>query len=141
MLDQTLAIILIISILGALGIVGYTLTKPKAQEAFSEFYILGQGGKAKNYPVDLFVGVKSSVGAGIINHEGKQTSYRVEVWIGGKQLSETGQITLDNERKWENQVDFVPGEAGDNQKLEFLLYKSDEIKPYLEPIYLWVNVM
>jgi uncharacterized membrane protein len=138
--DKTLAIILVITILGAIGVVSYTIIKPKPREAFTEFYILGQGGKAGNYPVDLYVGVKSSVGVGIINHEGKEVSYRVEVLMSGKKLTETGPITMVDGQKWENAVDIIPEEAGDNQKLEFLLYKGDELKPYLEPIYLWVNV-
>jgi uncharacterized membrane protein len=138
--DRTLNIILIITILGAIGVVSYTIIKPKPREAFTEFYILGQEGKAGNYPVDLRVGVKSGVGVGIINHEGEEAIYRVEVLMSGKKLTETGPITMVNGQKWENAVDIIPEEAGDDQKLEFLLYKGNELEPYLEPIYLWVNV-
>ena len=138
--ERILAIILIITILGAIWGLSYIFTKPKPQEDFTEFYVLGQGGKAEEYSTDLQVGIESSVIIGIINHEGKETSYRVEVLLSGIKLSATGPITIDDERKWENEIDFIPGGAGDNQKLEFLLYKGDELKSYLEPIYLWVNV-
>lgn len=49
-------------------------------------------------------------------------------------------MTIDDGQKWENELDFIPEVAGDDQKLEFLLYMGNELKPYLEPIYLWVNV-
>jgi uncharacterized membrane protein len=139
-LDKTLNIILILVVLGAIGIVSYILVKPKPREAFTEFYILGQDGKAENYPVDLDVGVKRSVGVGIINHEGKEASYRVEVLLSGTKLTETGPVIMDDGQKWEDTFDFIPEVAGDDQKLEFLLYKDNELEPYFEPIYLWVNV-
>jgi uncharacterized membrane protein len=36
-------------------------------------------------------------------------------------------------------VGFTPHKAGDNQKLEFVLYKQGEDKPY-RSLYLWVDV-
>lgn len=138
--ERILAIILIVTILGAIGGLSYIFTKPRPQEDFTEFYVLGQGGKAEEYSTELQVDVKSSVIIGIINHEGKETSYRVEVLLSDTKIAEAGPITIDDERKWENEIDFIPGETGDNQKLEFLIYKGNEVEPYLEPIYLWVNV-
>ena len=138
--NRILNIILIIAILGAIGIVGYTLAAPRVKEAFTEFYILGQGGKAKEYLTDLQVGVKTSISVGIINHEGTEVNYRVEVLLGGKKLTETVSATLVDGQKWETAIDIIPEEAGDNQKLEFLLFTDNELEPYLEPVYLWVNV-
>jgi uncharacterized membrane protein len=138
--DKVLTILLAVTILGAIGGLSYTFTKPRPQEAFTEFYVLGQGGQASEYSTELQVGVESSVIIGIINHERKETSYRVEVWLGGKKLTEMGPVTLDDGQKLENGMNFIPGEPGDNLKLEFFIYKDGEAEPYLEPVYLWVNV-
>ncbi len=138
--DRLLAIILMIAILGALGTLGYTLVIPKTRETFTEFYILGQGGKAENYPIDLKIGEESSVIVGIINHEGREARYRVEVLIDSEKITETEQVALVNEQKWEDEVSFVPEVAGEYQKVEFFLYKDDDVKPYLNPVYLWVDV-
>ena len=43
-------------------------------------------------------------------------------------------------RKWKVGVSFVPEAAGENQRLEFLLYKYDEVEPCMKPVHLWVNV-
>ena len=42
--------------------------------------------------------------------------------------------------KWEMELSFIPQVAGDNQRVEFLLYKNGENKPYMEPLYLLVDV-
>jgi uncharacterized membrane protein len=138
--DKVLAITLVVAILGALGTLGYIIATPKAGETFTEFYILGPGGEAADYPTELKVGEEGSVTVGIINHEGKEVSYRVEVAIGDKKSTEVGPVTLADEQKWEGEVGFVPEVVGQDQKVEFLLYKDGEVEPYLEPLRLWVDV-
>lgn len=138
--NRVLAITLMIAILGALGILSYTLVIPKTRETFTEFYILGQGSKAENYPIDLKIGEESSIIVGITNHEGKEARYRLEVVIGGEKITETDQVVLVDEQKWKGEVSFMPEVAGEYQKVEFFLYKDDDVKPYLNPVYLWVDV-
>jgi uncharacterized membrane protein len=138
--DKVLAITLLVAILGALGTLGYIIATPKTGETFTEFYILGPEGKAADYPAELKVGEEGRVIVGIINHEGKEVSYRVEVAIGDKKTTEVGPVTLADEQKWEGEVDFMPEVVGQNQKVEFLLYKDGEVEPYLEPLQLWVDV-
>jgi len=77
---------------------------------------------------------------GIVNHEGREVSYRVEVVISSKKSAEVGPVVLADEQKWEGEVGFMPEVAGDNQKVEFLLYKDGEVQPCLEPLRLWVDV-
>jgi uncharacterized membrane protein len=138
--DKVLTIMLVVAILGALGTLGYIIAKPKVGETFTEFYILGPEGKAADYPTELKVGEEGSVTVGIINHEGKEVSYRVEVAIGGDKSTEVGPVTLADEQKWEGEVGFMPEVVGQDQKVEFLLYKDSEVEPYLEPLQLWVDV-
>lgn len=138
-LDKTLSIILIVAILGAIGTFGYTAAIPKIGERFTEFYILGLEGKATDYPKELMLGEEGRVIVGIVNREYETVSYRVEVTINGIGDKEIGPVVLGHEEKWEREVSFSPTKVGDNQKVEFLLYK--EGKPvFKEPIHLWVNV-
>lgn len=138
--DRVLSVTLVLATLGALGALGYVIATPSVEDTFTEFYILGQGSKAADYPKELKVGDEGRVIVGIINHEDKQVSYRVGVMIGGKKSAEIGPIMLADEQKWEGEVIFVTEVAGNNQKTEFLLYKDDEFEPCLEPLYLWINV-
>ena len=137
---RVLTITLVIAVIGALGVLSYILITPKVEETFTEYYILGQEGKAINYPMNLKIGDESRVIVGIINHEGKEVSYRVEVAIGGKKSAEVGPVVLADEQKWEREVGFIPAKPAENQKVEFMLYKDDEAEPCLEPLYIWVDV-
>ena len=137
---KVLAITVVVAILATLGTLGYVIATPKVGETFTEFYILGQDGKAANYPKELKVGEKGEVIVGVVNHEGKEVSYRVEVVVGSQESTEVGPVVLVNEQKWEGEVSFVPEVAGENQKVEFLLHKDGEVEPCLEPLHLWVDV-
>jgi uncharacterized membrane protein len=93
-------------------------------------------------------GDKGEVTIGIINHETQAASYRVEVQIDGKQtniiysgknLARLDQIELQQDEKWEQKIGFVPQNIGDNQKVEFLLFKDGDLAP-LASLKLWINV-
>lgn len=80
-LDRALTVILIIAILTSIGTLAYVVTHPKPGEAFTEFYILGPGGKAADYPTDLFAGENGTVIIGIVNHEHRNVTYYVQIWL------------------------------------------------------------
>jgi len=145
--DKVLSVVLAVAIVGAIGTLGYAIATPKVGEKFTEFYILGPDGKAANYTTELKVGEEGRVILGIVNHEQEEASYKVEVWINGEQAElrvggedrdEIG-VDLEHEGKWEKEVGFVPQTAGENQKVEFVLYKDGELY-FEEPLYLWINV-
>lgn len=138
--DRILSVILTLVILGAMGTLGYVIATPKVGVAFTEFYLLGVEGEAIDYPGELKVGEEGRMMVGITNHEGETVTYRVEVMMNGELNNKVAPIMLDNEQRWQETVSFTPSMAGDNQKVEFLLYQGEEDEPYLEPLYLWVKV-
>ena len=79
--DKALTVILIIAIVASIGVLAYVITHPKPGEAFTEFYILGPKGKASDYPTKLFVGQNGTVIIGIVNHEHRNVTYYVEIWL------------------------------------------------------------
>lgn len=133
------SIILVLAIVGALGMLGYAIASPKAGEKFTEFYILGLDGKAIDYPEELIVGEEGKVKVGIINREQETATYWVEVAIEGAKSNEVGIVTLEDGEKWEGVVGFAPDRVGDNQKVEFLLYKQGWNGVY-QRLHLWVDV-
>ncbi len=139
-LDKVLSVVLIVAIVAALGCLGYVIASPRQGEKFTEFYILGPEGKAENYPREVTVGEEARVILGIVNHEYQPTSYRVEVRINGDKDSEIFTGILADEEKWEREVIFTLSKAGQNQKVEFWLYKDKETQPHLkEPLHLYVD--
>jgi len=139
--DKVLSVILVLAILGALGMMGYAVAKPKVGERFTEFGILGPEGKLENYPSELMVGEEGKVMVYIVNHEHETVAYQIEVRIGKVKNNEVGLIVLEHGEAWEEEVSFVAEVAGDNQKVEFLLYKNREVGPCLEPLRLLINVI
>jgi len=140
-LDKGLSIGLVVAIVAALGCLGYVIANPKHGEKFTEFYILGPEGKAEDYPQQVMLGEEARVILGIVNHEHQPTSYRVEIKINGVKNKELRTGILAHEEKWEQVVGFTPEEVGVNQKVEFWLYKDEELQPcFEEPLHLYIDV-
>jgi uncharacterized membrane protein len=137
--DKTLSIILVFVILGAMGTAIYTVAIPKTGELFTEFYILDSYGTAENYSITINLGDTSNVTLGIVNYEGVETTYHAEVKIDKALNNTIGPFTLQPEEKYENIVNLKPQKAGDNQKVEFLLFKNGQIDAYRE-LHFFVDV-
>lgn len=137
-LGKFLAILVMVSILGSLGMLGYYIASP-AVEPFTEFYILDVNGGYKNYPTEISSGDEAEVILGIVNKEQDRISYRIEITVDGTKYNETGPILLENNEKWEDLIGFSITKAGNEQKVEFLLFKDGQSKAY-RSIHLWINV-
>lgn len=165
--NKTLTVILSLAILGAVGTLIFVVASPKVGERFTEFYLLGQQGKADDYPAEfvwqggqvtgvrygdstaIIAGNAGQVTLGIVNHEQQKTTYSVALQIDGQpvNMSYNGQslprlegITLEQEGKWEGLIRFAPLHTGQDQKVEFFLYKDGAAEAYLD-VHLYVNVI
>jgi uncharacterized membrane protein len=139
-LDRILSVILIISIIVAISMVVYVIVTPKQGEKFTEFYILGPGGKADDYPTNLRVGEEGRLIIGMVNHEYATVEYRLAVQLAGDVLCNESFPLLHNET-WERPFSFKPTQVGEDQKLEFFLFRvgANESEPY-RSLHLWVDV-
>ncbi|MFC2058325.1 DUF1616 domain-containing protein [Chloroflexota bacterium] len=122
-LTKVLLVILSLALIGGIGGLSYIFVTQEVGEKFTEFYILGMSGKAEGYPKSVKLGDKGEVILGIINQEGEELSYWVEVMVDGEETGEIGLITLAHEQQWEDVVGFTPLREGESQKVEFRLYK------------------
>ncbi|MCE8424428.1 MAG: DUF1616 domain-containing protein [Candidatus Methanoperedens sp.] len=137
--DKILTIILIISILASIITLIYVIAMPKQDEKFTEFYILGDNGKAQGYPTRMEAENNSSVIVGIKNHEYMLTNYTLDISLENSSLKKM-QVQLMYNSTWEERVFFTPGKTGDNLKLEFQLYKDENFTVPYRDLHLWVNV-
>ena len=138
-LDRILTVVLIGAIIAAIGTLIYVISTPKVGEKFTEFYILGEEGKAEGYPRELVVGEEGYVILGIVNHEYKTVSYTAKILIGDENNKSIGPINLKNKEKWEKKIGFTPKKPGKNIKVQFLLFRDEQAKPY-RSLHLWINV-
>ncbi len=137
--DRVLTAVLALSIAGAIGALIYVIATPKVGERFTEFYILGPEGQAAGYPSELVVGQEARVVLGIIDQEQEAAQYRVVVTIEEETVGEVGPIVLNHGEKWEQEIAFAPRRVGQEQKVEFLLYKGAATEVY-RTLDLWIDV-
>ncbi|MEE8413708.1 MAG: DUF1616 domain-containing protein [Dehalococcoidales bacterium] len=139
-LDRTLFVALALIIFSGIAALFYSVGVPMTAERFTEFYLLGNEGQADNYPTELMTGDEATVKVGIINREQETASYSLEIRINGVQNNTRGPFVLEQDEKWEETISFRPETAGNDQKVEFLLYKSGQSEAYLS-LHLWINVV
>ncbi|MDI9617631.1 DUF1616 domain-containing protein [Methanothermobacter sp.] len=137
--DGKISLLLSIILVALIAVTVYITLNPAPSERFTEFYILGPAGKAYGYPENLTAGENASVIVGVVNREYRNETYLMVVRLGGDILrNET--IRLSDKEKWERKINFTVTETGENQKLEFLLYRlPDKRKPY-RSLHLFINV-
>ncbi len=138
-IDKTLSVILIIALIAAVAITVYIVVFPQPGEKFTEFYILGPNGKAGDYPANLTLGESGNVIIGIVNHEYTNTTYELKVRLNQTILKDEN-ITLANNEKKELSFTFKPVTKGNDQKLEFLLFKPPGNSTIYRSLYLYMNV-
>ena len=137
--DKFNSVILVIFIVLIISMAAYVIFSPKNDEKYTEFYILGSGGNAYNYPTNLTVNQTGNVHVGIVNHEGSNVTYEMNVRLDNNTLS-TQNITLQKNEQREIPYSFMVTNPGQNQKLEFLLYKLPNDKNVYRYLSLQIDV-
>ena len=129
-LEKMLIKTMIIAILIVSAVVIYAKVTQEP-EKFTALYILGENGKAENYPTKSVVGEPSTILVGVENNEHAHVNYTLIVKLGGIDLTKED-IHLEHGEKWLNNVTFIPeltssiAFAGANKsKLEFQLLKDN----------------
>lgn len=136
-IDRLLTIVLILSIIASLILLVYVIAAPKQGEKFTEFYILGPGGKASDYPRNASPAKPVNLIVGVVNHEYSIINYSLKVKIKNDTFLEQ-KIRLTHNQTLEEPVRFSINTTGSDMKLEFLLFREDNAEPYRET-HLWIN--
>lgn len=162
-MDRALSVILILAILAAIITTIYVIAVPKEGEHFTEFYILGPGGKAADYPTSFAAGSNQSVIIGIGNHEYRDLTYTVEVLLTSQTFDTTTNTSILQDMGMldrftvtvpDNQTVEVPFpftvNRTDMNRLDFLLFNEtvpadsvwgqDRINASYRNLHLWIDV-
>ncbi|MDY6964346.1 MAG: DUF1616 domain-containing protein [Halobacteriota archaeon] len=135
-IEKALIIALVGSIIIASGILVFAKITFE-EEKFTTLYILGEGGKAENYPTDLYLLEPTTITVGVENYEHAPANYTLEVRLEDYLLNRE-EFWLDHDWKWVHNLSFTPKHVGKNLKLQLLLYKDDLQEPY-RSVHLWVD--
>ena len=137
--DKVISLILLILLAASIVAVVFITVNPKSGEKFTEFYILGENGKAGNYPTNLTIGETGNVTMGIVNREQNVTSYDLIVQQNGNNLYNNTFTLSKNETK-EIPFSFNAETSGQNQKMDFKLYKLPNYTNVYRSLTLYINV-
>ncbi|USZ69752.1 DUF1616 domain-containing protein (plasmid) [Halorussus salilacus] len=160
-LDTALNVVLVVSVLVAVGGGVYAVLGPQESQTFTEFYLLGENETgelaADGYPETIARGENATVVVGIGNHEHRDVEYSVVVQL--QQVRETNDSsTVTDSRELDRfraavgdnetvhrRHEFAPGTTGERLRLQYLLYVDE---PPEDPsagnayrsVHVWVNV-
>jgi uncharacterized membrane protein len=138
--DKKISLILVVLLVIAVGFTVYIIVNPSPNEKFTELYILGAGDVAGNYPTTLNVGETGNVTIGIVNHEYSTKTYNLITILNNHTISNQNYTLSNNETKLIN-YSFTPIIAGNNQTLEFDLYKLPNNGTVYRSVFLHLNVV
>ena len=136
------AVVVVLCLIGFGAAAAFLATSRGSSESFTEFYILGPDGRAEGYPQALELGDSLTVILGVVNHEGDDVSYEVEATVDGQVGGLIDSVRLKDGERWEELVTLIPNQAGNSQKVEFLLYREemDGVDEAYRAVHLWVDV-
>jgi uncharacterized membrane protein len=118
---------------------------PSPADFMTEFYMLGQGGLAEDFPRQAQVGQPLQVTLGLRNLERSEQTYRVQAyavdpWESQRQLvAEQGPVQLAVGAAYEQPITWQMPKAGQDQQVEFLLFIEGQAEPYRRLV-LWLDV-
>lgn len=138
-IDLTFSILMIGSLVACLAVAINFFDKPRLGEVFTQFYVVPSNNN-QNFTQNLQLGENEVISLVLVNREKNTVTYRIETKINGVKNGEIGAINLESEQTWKRDIVMTPTERGDNIKLEFILYREQYPEPYLDPLYVWVNV-
>ena len=130
-----------LSILASVTMLVYVIVTPKQGEKFTEFYILGPGGMADDYPTRFNLSESGTVIVGVVNHEYASVEYTLDIALDNESIYPGQQLVLAHNQTWEEFVTFTPTKVGQDMKLQFLLYKDGNYSASYRDLHLWIDVM
>jgi len=138
---KIIAGMLIAAILICIGAIIYLAVTTQPSESFSEFYLLGKGGRAADYPSQAAAEQPVSVIVGIVNHEGRPSDYTVQISQNDAIISSIKVGILNDGQKWEQPVEFSLNQAGEGRRVNFFLFKDGGTAPHIkDPLVLIMKV-
>ncbi|MDD5399006.1 MAG: DUF1616 domain-containing protein [Dehalococcoidia bacterium] len=110
-------------------------------ESFSEFYLLGKGGRAADYPSQAISGQPVSIIVGIVNHEGRPSDYTVQIRENDAIIKSITVGKLNDGQKWEQPVEFTLKQSGEGRRVNLFLFKDNAAAPCIkDPLVLIMKV-
>ena len=149
-LDRRIYVFCAAALLVAALAAAWIFLVPSPDEFMTEFYILGKGGQAEDYPREAVPGEVLTATMGIHNLERGTMTYRAEVWAVdpwedlAALVEGPDTFTLVRDQTVEVEVAWAMPWPGQDQTVEFRLYRDPEVPVAVTESYrllrLWLDV-
>ena len=161
-LDAALNVALALSMLLAVGALGFVVMFPPTGEQFSALYLLTEDDDgelvAANYPTEFVVGESQPIVVGVDNNEHSVENYTLVIQVQREEFVDNESVileieelqrqefTLAHDETWMETVDIALELIGEDLRLQFLLYMDGEVpdQPRADTAYrdahLWITV-
>lgn len=151
-MDKVLTVGIVVMMVLSVGLLIYIIVVPREGESFTEFYVLGSGGMADEYPRYFTTDDPQSIFIGIGNHEHEDLNYTLFMTIDDDAENESvvsmDNVTISRTGQPLTEVDVNDGETVEipcnftitdpgSYKLRLLLYLNGE---EYRDLHLWVKV-
>lgn len=135
--------VLIAALLLSVSLTAYIVLSQPHGETFTELYILGDNGKADDYPqyADLERPVEITVC--VANHEYRSMDYKLLVVLEDdvhNNIQYVQNLTLADNDTWQRTITIKPMINGTQLKLDFLLYADGNMTAPYRECYLYMDV-
>jgi uncharacterized membrane protein len=124
--EKALTILLVVVVLTTSIVFIYVIGKPNTGQKFTEFYFDENINQTGAYQKTFYLGDSGHITVAIVNHEYKTVVYKIEVTVNGDTVNNYGPISLDHLEKWEQELSFPLVRLGNDQPVEFLLFKGED---------------
>ena len=138
---NVLAMVVLIS-----GLAAWVALTPVSDQSTTEFYIVGSEGLIADYPYQVGLKDQVRVKVGVRNGEKRDITYRFEVWVTDtlnhgrrERIMQSDTFSLHPGEKFEQPVAWHMPWAGDDQKVELLLFYNSVSQPDRQ-LKMWINV-
>lgn len=117
--------------LAVLGIYINLNSLERAPAATTAFYLLGDTGKAGEYPLRIVAGEPFPITIGIINNEGEQSTYWVQVQINDQNSVPLAMVVLNPGETWESKSYLsIDQTEGSEAFVRLFLFNDRDDEPY-----------
>lgn len=137
--DRASYLVVIPILIFTIAAAAWAVTSSAEPPATSEFYILGEEDLAQDYPRQGAVGQPQQVTIGINNLEGQDKAYWVAAYQDQELIGTAGPFSIKDSQKLSAPLSYTPVQAGENVRIEFLLYQDLDESPYRR-LELWMAV-
>ncbi|MFA5065252.1 MAG: DUF1616 domain-containing protein [Dehalococcoidia bacterium] len=139
--NNIIAGVMIAAILICVAAIVCLAVTTQPSESFSEFYLLGKGGRAADYPSQAISGQPVSIIVGIVNHEGRPSDYTVQIRENDAIIKSITVGKLNDGQKWEQPVEFTLKQSGEGRRVNLFLFKDNAAAPCIkDPLVLIMKV-